>query len=130
MFNNLVTISVDSEDYLYGLISINGSDSQRSRAAAPIGEPDVLSVKHSVQNTGNKAISRHLVRVDTTLSDTNDDGSVSEVTVSAYVVLVAPHRIATSLDVELAYEKLVAFMSATEAGYTDTNLTRLLNGEP
>lgn len=130
MFAPNVTVTVATVDYDYGLISVKEQASLRSNAEAAIGQPDIFSVSHMTKGKGSAAVDRHLVRVDTTYSEENADGSITNATASAYVVLVVPHSVVTSGNVQLAYDKLVQFLGDTESGAASTNFARVLNGEP
>lgn len=130
MFPDPTVVTVDSQPYNYGLVSVQGRQSQRLEPSADIGEPDSLRISHETKGKGAAAVDRHMVRVDTTLENSNPDGSTSSVTVSAYVVLIAPHVIASDADVLLAYNKVATFLGQTESGATLTNVERVLKGEP
>lgn len=130
MFADPVTITVDAVDHEYGLVSVKDQASQRLNGAAEVGEPDAFSISHEMKGKGSTAVDRHLVRVDTTIESENPDGSVTHVTVSAYVVIVVPRVVATKADATLAYEKVATFLGGTEAGASLTNLERVLAGEP
>jgi hypothetical protein len=43
---------------------------------------------------------------------------------------VAPHSTVTQENIKLAYDKLVAFLGATEEGASSSNIVRVLNNEP
>jgi len=130
MFAPNVTVTVDAVPYNYGLISIKDALSQRSNASAAIGEPDYLSISHQTKGKGSAAVDRHLVRLDTTFAEENADGSITNATATAYVVLVVPHSVVTIENIQLAYDKLAQFLSDTENGASETNFVRVINGEP
>lgn len=130
MFNSNVAI-VDGEITTnYGLISIVGSQSQRSNAAAVLGQPDVFSISHETKGKGAAAVDRHLVRIDKTYQVTNPDGSITKATASVYVVLVAPQSVVTASNVEEVYRRVTSFLGATENGASSSNIQRILNNEP
>lgn len=130
MFDQNVAITVGSVTTNYGLVSIKDGASIRSNAGSEIGIPDVLTISHETKGKGSGAVDRHLVRIDTTKKVSNGDGSVSKQIATAYLVLVVPQEVVTKADVSAAYAKLLAFLSATEAGATASNLNRILNNEP
>lgn len=129
MFNNTTRITVDSTDYDYGLVNVQNSQSLRLNAAVDIGEPDSLSISHEKKGSGQKAVSRHLIRIDTTKRTVDANGTAVDATTSVYVVLVVPAVNITQADVKLAYDKLVTLIGATEAGASSSNFVRVLSGE-
>lgn len=130
MFNQNVAIVVDDVTYNYGLTSIVDGKSIRNNASASIGAPDSFTISHETKGKGSSAVDRHLVRLDTTYEATDAQGSLSQATATAYVVLVAPHNAVTQANMQLAYDKIVAFLGATESGASNSNLVRILNNEP
>lgn len=130
MFNQNVAITLGETTYGYGLLSVIEQNSRRGNASASIGTPDVFSISHETKGKGASAVDRHLVRVDTTYEAVGSNGESFLATASAYVVLVVPHSVVTKANVKLAYDKVVAFLASTESGASETNLARVLNGEP
>lgn len=130
MFNQNVAIVVKEVTYNYGLTSIVNGKSLRNNAGASIGAPDSLTISHETKGKGASAVDRHLIRLDTTYETTDVSGSKTQATATAYVVLVAPHSVVTQDNMKLAYDKIVAFLGATETGASSNNFTRILNSEP
>lgn len=130
MFNQNVAIVVSEVTYNYGLTSIVNGKSLRNNAGASIGTPDSLTISHETKGKGASAVDRHLIRLDTTYETTDAAGTKSQATATAYVVLVAPHSVVSKDNMKLAYDKIVAFLGATENGASSNNFTRILNSEP
>lgn len=130
MFLSNVAIVVGETTTNYGLVSVQGMNSQRLNAAAEIGTPDAFTISHETKGKGAVAVDRHLVRIDTTYAVSNPDGSETVATATAYVVLVAPHSVVTKANVKAAFAKVTAFLAATESGATAPNIDRVLNNEP
>lgn len=130
MFNQNVAIVVKEVTYNYGLTSIVNGKSLRNNASASIGAPDSLTISHETKGKGASAVDRHLIRLDTTYETSDATGNKSQATATAYVVLVAPHSVVTQDNMKLAYDKIVAFLGATETGASSNNFTRILNSEP
>lgn len=130
MFNQNVAIVVKEATYNYGLTSIVNGKSLRNNAGASIGTPDSLTISHETKGKGANAVDRHLIRLDTTYETADVAGNKTQATATAYVVLVAPHSVVTKDDMKLAYDKIVAFLGATETGASSNNFTRILNSEP
>lgn len=129
MFNQNVAIVVGETTTNYALTSITNGKSVRNNASASMGTPDVFQISHETKGKGSAAVDRHLIRLDTSYESV-ESGVSTIATATAYIVLVAPHKVVTSTNVKDAYKKLASFLAATEAGASSDNLARILNNEP
>jgi len=120
MFDNNITLTgSNSETTEYSLITMADRKSIRRDTTAPLGEPSDLTISHSETKVNGEVHDRHLVRVDRTI--VNTDGEA--VTFSAYLVVQAPRKTATTVQVGDIVKELRSFMEPSF-------IVRLLAGEP
>lgn len=121
MFTNDITLAGDaSSSTTYALLSIADGKSVRGNAAATLGQPQTLTVSHSVTKRGSLQVDRHLARLDKTKLDALN----SPVGAAVYAVLEVPRNSAiTEAEINDMVTQLKNFLSAG-------NIDKLLNGEP
>lgn len=121
MFTNDITLAGDaSSSTTYALLSIADGKSVRGNAAAPLGQPQTLTISHGVTKRGSLMVDRHLARLD----KTKLDASNAPVGAAVYTVLEVP-RNATITEAEIN-DMCTQLKNLLSAG----NIDKLLNGEP
>jgi hypothetical protein len=121
MFALDIALAGTSTTKTYSLTSVDQGNSIRLDAAAALGEPNTLVIKHQVVKRTDYDADRHLVRLDHTFPGTSPD---PDVVASVQLVIEAPRKVATAANVKDLVTRLIAFLNA--AGYQD----KLLNNEP
>lgn len=118
---DIVLAGESSSTRTYSLRSIEGGNSIRANALAPVGESELLTIKHSSSiNKDGLAVERHLVRLD--LQKVTSEGKPANV--SVYVVIEVPQdAVITAAIVKDMRTQMVNFL-------TLGNVDKLLNDEP
>jgi hypothetical protein len=124
MLENNITLTGDSGDTTYDLISISGGKSIRSDATQTLATPRSLTLNNSVVGKSASAVDRHLIRLDRVEADPDDSTSV--VSGSVYMVLEVPRRVITEAMIKDMVTQLVDFVTMSSGA----NLEKVLNNEP
>lgn len=118
MYPNPIVLNDGSADKSYDFRGTNNEQSFYRDNSAPLDQPSTLTVKHSTTqvNTINQN-RRTLIRLDDKVEDSNGNQG----TLSAYVNLVVPEKVATSAQCTAILEKLRDFLNNTG------NIARVVN---
>jgi hypothetical protein len=121
MFNNDITLAGDaSSSQMYSLIDVDGGNSIRKVAAAPLDAPQQLLIKHEPYAKGAIKGVRHLVRLERSRSQAT---TLIPVTGSVHVVFDAPNDTVTPADLKDMFTQLKNLLNAGA-------IVQVLNGEP
>jgi hypothetical protein len=123
MFATDITLTRTSGSKTYSLQSITGGRSVRSDAAAPLGQPNTLTISHQVAQQSGIVVDRHLARFDDSTAGTIA-GSTVVTNPSVQLVLSCPRQVTTVAQMKDALSALTAFLAV------GANVDKLLNNEP
>lgn len=120
MFPNLIEDLTDGAvDHDYDLQYTQGQSSVRKDVAATQNEPATMTIGHVESGSGEKLLRNSKCRFDRVVSDAQGNQD----TLSVYVVIRNPLKIATAAQVLETTKQMVDFMN------TGTNAAKFIGGE-
>lgn len=121
MLTNDIVLAGNSTTRTYSLVSVVDGNSVRRNSAAPLDQPEALTIRNSESIKGGRSVKRHLIRLDLRKLNSVTQAPVD---MAAYTVLEVPtDPAATAVIVKDMVKQLQTLLDSS-------TIDKILNGEP